>query len=746
MKIIAIFLNLSWSINTCALFLKLLYQFCSQAYILNFLVRVSEVVMSIIKFCFLPLLIFLVFSNNALAQAPETGWIINFNHPPVKVNVQLTGQIENNTVNAILNVNLAEGWKTYWRSPGEGGVAPEFKWQSSSTNIEAVNWSWPTPKRYPVLGVETVGYKDQIHFPIQLKLNDPNEVSVLRGTLTFASCTTICVLTDYEIDLSFFPGALNIDDEVAFAYAQALSSVPIVVTESAIKAKKNNANITDIISSWDQTNQKVAVQVTNQVAWENPDLFIDSSDSRLENVFYSKPTISISDKKVTAIFEASSWGRDVDLSKALMNITIVDQGVAVEVATTLGDQVISTSEGSIFSIFLIALLGGLILNIMPCVLPVLGMKLSSVLTVSDGQQAQIRKQFFASSIGIISSFWLLAAFLMALKLSGQALGWGIQFQNPYFITFMIIVTAIFTANMAGLFEIQLPSSVQTWLATKGGHSYLGHYLQGMFATLLATPCSAPFLGTAVAFALGASTWQLFAVFTALGIGMALPWLLIALFPKIALLIPKPGKWMSTVKGFFALLILATCLWLVSLLSSFIGLLYTVFVALFILSIFAILIIKKQGVRVFFIGSCCLMIIAAIILLVGSLTAKHWATPLQDEIPWVPLDAQLIEQHVQQGQVVFVDVTAKWCVTCKANKIGVLLQEPVSSALQAEGVIAMSGDWTVRSDSVTTYLQSYGRYGVPFNIVYGPAAPNGIELSTILNSDDVINAINTAKGK
>jgi len=702
--------------------------------------------MSIVKHYFFSLLLLCFFSNSVFAQAPATGWISNVNHLPVKVNLQLTGQSQQNTVNAILNVSLDTGWKTYWRSPGEGGVAPTFEWAAQSTNIKAVDWTWPTPKRYPVLGVETVGYKDQIHFPIQLQLEDIEQVAHLQGTLTLASCTTICVLTDYEIDLSFYPGSLSIDQDVAFAYAQAVSSVPILVARSAIKAQKNNANITDFVSSWDQFNQQVIVQLSHQIGWQAPDVFIDSSDIALETVFFSKPVISVSDKLVTATFNASSWAGEVDLSNAAVNITVNDAGVAVEVATTLGNQVISATSESIISIFLIALLGGLILNIMPCVLPVLGMKLSSVLGVDGNQRSQVRKQFLASSAGIVSSFWLLALFLLVLNLSGEALGWGIQFQNPYFITFMIMVTALFTANMLGLFEIQLPSSMQTWLATTGGHSYFGHYLQGMFATLLATPCSAPFLGTAVAFALGASVWQLFAVFTALGLGMALPWLLIALFPSIALLIPKPGKWMGTIKLVFALLILATCLWLVSLLSSFIGTLYSVLVALFLLLILSILIIKKHGKRLFFIISGFFMIAAAIVLIVGSLTAKYWANPLQDEIAWVPLNAQLIQEEVSQGNVVFVDVTAKWCVTCKANKIGVLLQDPVYSALQEEGVVAMSGDWTVRSDSVTAYLQSFGRYGVPFNIVYGPAAPNGIELSTILNSEDVINALQQAKGQ
>ncbi|RBW41668.1 cytochrome C biogenesis protein [Psychromonas sp. B3M02] len=694
----------------------------------------------------LSFLLFFGLINSAFAQAPETGWITNFNHLPVKVNLQLTGQVEENTVNSILNVSLASGWKTYWRSPGEGGVAPTFDWSTQSANIKDIDWSWPTPKRYPVLGVETVGYKDQIHFPMQITLDDPNQMSRLKGTLTLASCTTICVLTDYEINLTFNPQQLTINDDVAFAYAQAVSSVPILVDQAAIEAQKNNANITEIKSAWDQANQQVVVQLSHQLDWQQPDLFIDSSDSELENVFFSKPVLEVAGKQVTATFDATSWGGEVDLSNALVNITVVDTDVAVEVATTLGSDPISSAGQSIFSIFLIALVGGLILNIMPCVLPVLGLKLSSVLGVDGSQRSQIRKQFLASSVGIISSFWLLALFLLILKFSGEALGWGIQFQNPYFIGFMVVVTALFTANMLGLFEIQLPSSMQTWLATKGGHSYLGHYLQGMFATLLATPCSAPFLGTAVAFALGASPWQLFAIFTALGIGMALPWLLIAVFPNIATLMPKPGKWMGTVKLIFALLILLTCLWLISLLSSFIGVTYTVMIALLMVFIFAILIWKKHGKRVFLISLLSLFVVVSIAFVANHLTAKHWVDPLHDGTQWVPLDTQVIQQEVDKGHVVFVDVTAKWCVTCKANKIGVLLQDPVSSELQKQDVIAMSGDWTVRADDVTAYLQSFNRYGVPFNIVYGPAAPNGIELSTILNSDDVMKAIQQAKGQ
>jgi suppressor for copper-sensitivity B len=338
----------------------------------------------------------------------------------------------------------------------------------------------------------------------------------------------------------------------------------------------------------------------------------------------------------------------------------------------------------------------------------------------------------------------LAIFLLLLKLSGQALGWGIQFQSPYFIVVMVIITALFAANMLGLFEIQLPVAMQTWLAGKGDQSYLGHYLQGMFATLLATPCSAPFLGTAVAFALGGSTVELFAIFSALGLGMALPWLLIALFPAMALLLPKPGRWMGTVKLVFALMILATTFWLLSLLGNFIGTSNMFLIAALLLVILFTLTLRKYGKRILLIAFFSLLLSTALGFFLGSLTTKDWGSSIAGELDWSPLDAAAIVQQVASGKTVFVDVTADWCITCKANKIGVMLQDPVYRALQAENVVLMKGDWTVRSDSVTAYLQSYGRYGVPFNIVYGPGAPQGLPLSTILSSKQVLSALQQAQ--
>ncbi|AGH80067.1 cytochrome c biogenesis protein, transmembrane region [Psychromonas sp. CNPT3] len=691
----------------------------------------------------------------SIEDKTATGWLIDAQHPSVAVSLQLTQQVNKTlqSVNAILDVTLENPWKTYWRSPGEGGVAPQFNWQTESTNIASVDWLWPTPKRYPVAGIETLGYKHQIHFPITIYLKDITQPAHLKGRLTLASCTNICVLSDYDIELIFDPTQLVFDANLAFTYAQALSQVPVQIKASAITDTKNKGIIQAFSGVWDQSKQQLIIRVSGQVDWKNVDLFTDILDEKYAHVFFSKPQIEVQGAQLIARFDASSWGGEVDISEAEIHSTIVDDNSAIEVsfiaksgedATSL--EVKEDSAKSLFSIFLFALLGGLILNVMPCVLPVLGMKLSSILSSKGLHRGIIRKQFLASSFGIISSFWLIALFLLVLKFSGQALGWGIQFQSPYFIGFMVLITALFALNMLGFFEIQLPSKWQTWLALKGGNTYLGHYLQGMFATLLATPCSAPFLGTAIAYALGASSIELVAVFTALGLGMALPWLCIALFPQLALLLPKPGKWMSILKSFFAVMILLTCFWLLSLMVRFVGLSAILIIAILFLGLLGVLIFKKHGKKIFIMAFVASIFCIGSAFLLLNLSPKYGGSTLNKTLHWQVLNAQEISLQVSLGKTVFVDVTADWCVTCKANKLGVLLQQPVYSALQAENITLMQGDWTVRSNNITQYLQRYSRYGVPFNIVYGPNAPQGIELPTLLTSNLVLDALAQASKK
>ncbi|WP_022942506.1 protein-disulfide reductase DsbD family protein [Psychromonas hadalis] len=672
-------------------------------------------------------------AQSLATEAISTGWLTHPDHPPAQVRFMLTGEVDvkNKQINGLLEVKLDGDWKTYWRSPGEGGVSPILDWRQSS-NLSDLQWHWPTPAYYEQLGVKTLGYKHNVTFPMTLTVDDMNQPLHFLGKLTLPTCTNICVLSDYDLDLApVIPADLHANKNAQHLYQQGLSTVPTKNSETKV-----------IVASFSYESQQLQLQLSHAEGWDSPQILIDGDE--VSDDYFSQPIININKNIMTATFKVTNWLGKTDLVDKSITITVSDALFSHELKTRVDNKTLFESgSSSLLTMIAFALLGGLILNIMPCVLPVLGMKLNSMLASRHASKRTIRLQFLASAAGILTSFWLLAIALLILKFTGNAIGWGIQFQNPLFIGFMVIITALFTANLLGLFELRLPSRFSTSVASKGDDSTFGHFIQGMFATLLATPCSAPFLGTAVAFALGASVFEMWMVFTFLGLGMALPWLLLALFPSLVSLLPKPGAWMNKVKVIFGLMMLITTLWLLSLLTPFIGTFPTLMIALLLLVYLLYKIAKTQGKNTVIVILAVTVAVSSAGLAIASLTSKHWATPLQDNLNWQPLYQHSIDDYVKQGKTVFVNVTADWCITCKTNKIGVILQDPVYSALQQDNVVVMKGDWTRPSDKVTNFLKSHGRFGVPLNVVYGPNAPSGIRLPVLLKSDDVIKALQSA---
>lgn len=633
------------------------------------------------------------------AQAQvSTSWVQLKQHDAVQVRLLLPGKTDSkeNTVHGLLQVKLTEPWKTYWRTPGEGGVPPEFSWQDASTNVKDIRWQFPVPQRFSVQGIETVGYQGDVSFPWLIDVADWQQETIIKGTLTLASCTDICVISDFPLELRFTPSELTADMDAMFVFEQAQSRLPHV----------NHPLVQVSRMVWSAEQQQLEVSVTQQKAWQQPRLFVDSLHPELTDLAIEQLAQQIDGNTLTARFAVSHWLEQPDLVGHQMQVTIADQTLQAELSSQVSagslqahsnPQTAKPNMPSLGVILGFALLGGLILNIMPCVLPVLGLKLRSII-IAPAQRTAIRQHFIASALGIVFSFVLLAVMVMVLKATGHAIGWGIQFQNPYFVGFMALVTAIFAISVSGLWRIQLPHGLQQWVASRGDNSTLGHFVQGMFATLLATPCTAPFLGTAVAFALAASNVTLILVFIVLGVGMALPWLLVAAWPQLAAKLPKPGAWLQWVNRVFAVLLMLTSLWLVS-------------------------------------------------ILVSQLMPSDATTTKVDteQTQWQPLSGQVITQALTANKVVFVDVTADWCVTCQANKYNVLTQQPVAGALQQEHVVALRGDWTRPNQRITDFLKINGRFGVPFNQVFGPGAPEGIILPVILTDQAVLEALEQAAG-
>ncbi|HFF1656056.1 TPA: protein-disulfide reductase DsbD family protein [Providencia rettgeri] len=682
------------------------------------------------------LILFALFSGSLQAadtgwlQPAKTGWMSDNTPMHAQVRLLSSTQQDDGKIDILLDVKLDDGWKTYWRSPGEGGVAPEIVW---STPVDTIDWQWPAPGRFDVAGVSTQGYMGDIIFPITVSSKD--KLDKLTGVLTLSTCSNVCILTDYPFELDLTEPA---PADFTWAFNQAKGAVP--PTSGLVEqAKAGFANEKLVIE----------LQKNSGSAWIKPNIFTDVVDGAVLGV----PVIKTSGNSLTAIIDVSDdWGEESpNLTGKTVSFVVTDGDISQQISsevTPFTGTISPNGAGSTISLWqvvLFAVVGGLILNLMPCVLPVLAMKLGSVLMVPQGEQKTIRRQFLLSSSGILVSFWLLALLMTLLRVGQQAVGWGIQFQNPWFIGFMVLVTALFTANLFGLFEINLGSKANTRLATAGGQGNSGHFWQGVFATLLATPCSAPFLGTAVAFALAAPMSELWLIFTALGIGMSLPWLLIAAFPSIAKLLPKPGTWMLKLRAVLGLMMLVSSLWLISLLIPHFGATYSTAIAMIFLVLLVVFIAIKKGIKAAIFPLVLFTLFAGTFVWMTQGQQAGSRSLVKDTVNWQPLTEQAITDALAQNKRVFIDVTAEWCVTCKANKYNVLLRDDIQQLLGEPDVVALRGDWTKPSPEITAFLQKRGQVAVPFNQIYGPNLAGGEVLSTILDRESLISVMNQAKG-
>ncbi len=364
---------------------------------------------------------------------------------------------------------------------------------------------------------------------------------------------------------------------------------------------------------------------------------------------------------------------------------------------------------ALFGMLLVAFLGGLILNVMPCVLPVLSIKLTGFLQHSGQSSSVVVKSALASAAGILVSFEGLALAAILVRKAGHAIGWGIQFQNPYFVIFLFIVVLLFALNLWGVFEINAPRWVGHFATTYGYHETLpAHFVSGLFATLLATPCSAPFLGTALGFALSQSSRIIVSIFFAVGTGMALPYLLLAVFPQSIFWLPKPGNWMLWLKKLLSILLLATASWLGWVLFNQ---------------------LKPAPLRA--------------PAHTGRGDEINSPRPLQGGegvgeggISWVDFDESTINRYLREGKPVFVDVTADWCVTCKYNERFVLNDAEVMAEFKCRRVVMMRADWTNGNAVIAAYLMKNGRAGIPFYALYYPHR-QPITLSEFLTKEKVL---------
>lgn len=649
-----------------------------------------------------------------------------------------------------LNVRLNPGWHTYWRSAGDAGAPPEFDW-TGSQNVADATVEWPAPHRFSDAGIDTFGYADQVLFPIKVRLRDQTENAHVSLKLALYVCATICTRNDLQLDADVTPGFQFPDKQ-------------ILIDEWRNKVPRTQSPSLSIRSVRLEPGSPARLKISAMAnpPLSKPDVFVDGDNA----IVAARP-------KFTQGYSGASFitlpleGADATHPNQPLHVTLVDgdrsveavvpqpQPLAVDQAQPVPAGPDKTSltasndpgagETSVWSMIALSLLGGLILNFMPCVFPVLSLKLFSLVGHATHDAGSIRARFVASAAGVVASFVVLAAGLAALKAAGAQIGWGIQFQQPLFLVAMAAILAAVSANLLGLYEIRLP----WWLAgslgnSAGGQSIAAHFFNGFVMTLLATPCSAPFVGTAVAFALSQNALQIFEIFLGLGVGMASPFLVLAAVPQVARLFPRPGRWMLAVRHFAAAAMAATAIWLLTVLAQVSG----IQTALVAGAAFGILTWMLAVYRKRFAHTIAGVLIVALtgIAIVGAETRPSpGSDAAAQDVRWQPLVPAKISEMVQAGHIVFVDIGAAWCVTCKVNEALIINSDRIRERLTSD-VEPVKGDWTRPDDAITAYLQSFGRYGLPFNVVFGPNAPKGIVLPELLTQEAVLNAFNAASNR
>jgi suppressor for copper-sensitivity B len=621
-----------------------------------------------------------------------------------------------------LEYHLQDGWKTYWQSPGDGGFPQEINWNRSK-NIKSLEIQWPVPKKFEILGLQSIGYQDNIIFPLKIDIINPLESTDVILDINYLVCKDICIPGKAILDLILPAGEGNLTKHL-FNLEKSLSKLPLISLDlSFIKKTETNIFLDD---------KKIHFKLSSSAKkkFKNPKVFLHTKYGL--PVTNPKIQLSANSKKLDIAF---IFDKDLirdSIVQAEFVIVDQNQSLVVREAITIENNKFISNNNTLL-ILLFAFIGGFILNGMPCVLPILSIKVLSMLQHLDNKSS-IRKSFFVTSLGIVTSFIMLAISFMLLRYLGVSVGWGMQFQQPIFLMIIALILSFFAFNLLGYFELPIPNFMNNqFVSGLHTHYYLRDFFNGFFATVMATPCSAPFVGTAIAVAFTQSFAIMLLVFIFMSLGMSSPYLLVSLFPNLLNFFPKPGKWMIYLKYILGILLLATLIWIGNILLNHFNYYFIICsVCLLIITLIIMRFIRIKKV---------VLSIAIIIFFTLPNFIFFKSNILLVESDWLDFNSVNIETLIEEGNIVFVDITADWCATCQYNKINVLNSKIIEKTFDQFDVIKIKGDWTKSNDNIQKFLEKNKKYGIPFNVIYNSNNPNGIVLSELLSESEIVKILN-----
>jgi thiol:disulfide interchange protein/DsbC/DsbD-like thiol-disulfide interchange protein len=701
-------------------------------------------------------------------------------HTQVKLILSADIAKPGDTILAGVDLKMEPGWHTYWKNPGDAGQATEIKWQLPP-GVTAGEIQWPLPKKLPPAEVTTYGYEDEVMLivPLTIETNFSASQIDLKANVSWLECKEVCIPANQDVEAK-----LNIGNETKKS-ADLIKidvwkqKVPIVLTDPPLKAWWEKASATDLrplvidFFKMPEPFKKNLVDFFPNAS----DQFEVQASSEEFPIGPASRTEEIGVRKLVKKF-SGDWPKEVSgvglfymeygpVAKEV-NLPIADQAPDGETISSQNNTNILTAQTSndftlasqpLWQMLLYAFIGGLILNIMPCVLPVIALKILGFVSEAKSSLRRVRALGGVYAIGVLFSFLVLAAIVIGVKAAGHQAGWGMQFGSPIFIVCLTTLVTLVALNLFGVFEVTLGGKTLDAagnLASRHGAS--GAFFNGVLATTLATPCTAPFLAPALGFAFSQSAATIIFIFLFVGLGLASPYVLLSWNPAWLKFLPKPGAWMEKFKIAMGFPMLATVVWLFNIATASYGknvLWLGVFLVVVAFAAWIFGEFVQRGRK----HKTAAAIVVLILLCGGYAFALEreldWRTAMledttgslkesADGIDWQRWSPEAVATARVNGKIILVDFTADWCLTCQVNKKTSLEIPSVRQKLKDINAVAFTGDYTRTPENITTELKRYDRAGVPLVLVY-PKNPDAqpIVLPEVLTPGIVLDALDRA---
>ena len=651
-------------------------------------------------------------------------------------------------------------WHSYWINPGTG-YPTSLAWKlPPGWKASEIRWPAPHVVRDTTGMITGNGYEGVVYLPVTLTPPadlKPGETVTLAAEAKWLMCAEVCVPGKASVSLALpvRADAPAPDPAHGAALAATVAALPRTVPGLTARATRNGKLITlHLQGAADPALPKPEkpwfFSTDATVQFDEPQTVRPAGPGELLVIDLPvSPSLTAPPARLTGVLRTEgSWTAGGATQPGLAIDTPIEAGPAAAAPTfgvTHATPVTAVAVTSLAGTLVLAFVGGLILNLMPCVFPVLGIKILGFVNQAGADRRKVTLHGLAFAGGVLLSFWALAGLLAVLRAGGDQLGWGFQLQSPAFVFTLAAIMLVFALSMSGVFEFGLRATgVGSGLQSK--HGFAGSFFTGVLATVVATPCSAPFLAPALGAALALPVVASFAVFTAIAAGLALPYLLLSLFPQAVKALPRPGAWMETFKQAMAFPLYATVGYLVWVLAGQLKsndtALLGVLIGLTVIALGAWLYgrytapgAKPARARFGVIGGLALLGLGAWL---------GWPRPpAPSAIIWQPWSAEAVAKAVAAGKPVYVDFTARWCFTCQTNKKVVFSSAEVLKTFHDKNVVALRGDWTDEDPLITAELAKWNRSAVPFNLVYLPGKPEPVVLPELLTPGTVLDAFKTA---